>query len=313
MTRRQWMRKGYFRNAVGELKLRLRKQIKKMFPRSLYALVIGALYIVVFTTLVISIGSNFASFFVAPLIEKFPNIVDWIPQKPFGHLPALAISTAALIALLAYSRGKKQSRSEFFFKQASAGLDEAYKLLSDQNNDRVIWVRAARTLLQARKIAKDIQLEEYQRAYHLYEQKVRHSFYLALTIPGQNPGQRQPLPAHFFFGLPDWKADSDAKTKLDEVAIKASNPIEAYSIVIDEVPPDPPHSPLSEESVVAIFDFLEYPEDYENPLDEVELWSKSWSDVHGASSGAARYIAHRQAKLALDGKLHDRTPADDDS
>ena len=312
MTQRQWTQKGYFRNVVRELKLELRKWMKKVFPRTLYALVIGTLYTVVFTTLVISIGMNFAPFFdTSFVIGKFPNVATWLPQKPFQQLPALAISTAALIALLAYNRGKRQSRSEFFFKQATHGLDEAYDLLRDQNNDRVIWVRAARSLLQAKKLAEEIELEEYQRAYRLYEHRVRNDFYLALTIPGQNPGQRQPLPPHFFFGLLDWKKDSEAGITLDDTAIKASNPIEAYRIVIDEVPPDPPHSPLSEASVIAIFDFLEYPEDYESPLDDVETWSKSWSDVHGASSGAARYIAHRQAKLALDGKLHDRPPVDD--
>lgn len=312
MTRRQWMQKGFFRNAVGELKLGLRKWVKRVFPRALYGAVIAALYTVVITTLVISIGMNFAPFFdTSFFIGKFPNVAAWLPQKPFQQLPALAISSAALIALLAYSRGNKQSRSEFFFKQASQGLDEAYNLLKDQNNDRVIWVRAARSLLQAKKLAEEIELEEYQRAYRLYEHRVRNDFYLALTIPGQNPGQRQPLPPHFFFGLPDWKADSEAGITLDDTAIKASNPIEAYRIIIDEVPPDPPHSPLSEESVIAIFDFLEYPEDYKSPLDDVEIWSRSWSDVHGASSGAARYIAHRQAKLALNGKLHDKTPRED--
>ena len=310
MTQRQWMQKGYFRNAVRNFKLRIRKRIKKVFSLTLFNTIsIYILYAVVGATFVVSIGMNVPFLFdTAAWVETFPNVIKGIPRKPFTQLPALAVSAAALIALITYRRGKQQATSKFFFKQSCQGLDEVYNLLNDKKNDRVIWVRAARSLLQAKKLAEEIELEEYQRAYYLYEEKVKHILYLALTIPGQSPGQRHPLPAHFFFGLPDWKADSDSKVKLNDVAIKASNLIEAYRVVIDEVPPDPPHSPLSEESVVAIFDFLEYPENYENPLDDVEIWRKSWSDVHGASSGAARYIAHRKAKLAIDGKLHDRNP-----
>ena len=124
MARRQWMQKGFFRNAVGELKLRLRKWIKRVFPRTLYTVALATLFIVVFITLVISIGMNFGPFFdTSFFIENFPNIDNWLPKTPFDNLPAMAISSAALIALLAYIRGKKQSRSEFFFKQASHGLD----------------------------------------------------------------------------------------------------------------------------------------------------------------------------------------------
>ena len=95
------MQKGYFRNAVGELKLGLRKWIIRVLPRSLYALVIGALYTVVFTTLVISIGMNFSPVIGGSFwFGSFLNVAAWAPEKPFQHLPAMAISTAALIALL---------------------------------------------------------------------------------------------------------------------------------------------------------------------------------------------------------------------
>jgi hypothetical protein len=307
MTRRQWMQKGYFRNVVREITLGIRKRIWNKFMHSMYKVPIRALYFVVFATLVISIVMNIASFFdLSSLAERFPKNVDWIPKKPFENLPAMAISSAALIALFAYSRGKKQSRSEFFFEQASQGLDEVYDLLKDQNNDRIIWVRAARSLIQAQNISKEIELEEYQRAYRLHEHRVRNDLYLALTIVDPQTGNRNSLPPHFFFGLHDWKEDAEAKKSLKEVAIKASGPIEAYRVTIDEVPPDLPLYPLSEKSVIAVFDFLDYPEEFVETLRDVKDWEINWSDVHGSKAGPARYIHHRNTKLAINGKMFDR-------
>lgn len=180
----------------------------------------------------------------------------------------------------------KHSRSKFFFSQASHGLDQVLKLLHNKNNDRIIWVRAARSLLQAQKLAKEIELEEFQRAYHLYEEKIRHDLYLALTIYDQSTGRRQALPPQFFYGVADWNTGRT----LDDTAIEVSNPLKAYRAVLDEVPPQPYLRPLAEESVVAIFDFLEYPKDYDDPLDDVQIWSTNWANIHDAGSGAAEVV-----------------------
>ncbi len=270
------------------------------------------LTIVLVGTLFVSIGMNLVPFLdSSSSVGCLLNIAAWAPDKPFTHLPALVVSAAALIAILAYRRERdravlenQRSRSEFFFRQASHGLDEVFDLLRDRNNDRIIWVRAARSLLQAKKLANDIELEEYQRTYRLYELRIRNELYLALTIYDQSSGRRHAVPPQFFYGVSDW---TSGKT-LDEVAIETSNPIEPCSLVLDEVPPEPHSKPLSERSIVAIFDFLDYPEDYENPLDDVRVWSEDWADVHGARSGAARYIAHRQTKYA--GKTYDRSSKD---
>src|SRR5450759_1440344 len=70
------------------------------------------------------------------------------------YLSSFIVSSAAFVALLTYLREKErigkeleERRSRFFLEQASAGLEEVYILLKDQNNDRIIWLRAARELL----------------------------------------------------------------------------------------------------------------------------------------------------------------------
>lgn len=314
MTRRKWMQKGYFRNAVRNFKLGLRKRITKVFSLTLFnAISICILYAVVGATFVISIGMNVPFLFdTAAWAETFSNVIKGIPRKPFTQLPALAVSAAALIALITYRRGKQQATSKFFFEQSCQGLDEVYNLLKGKKNDRVIWVRAARSLLQAKKLAEEIKLEEYKVAYSLHEDKVRYNLYIALSMPGQSAGQGSPLPAHFFFGLTDWEKDWEAKKDLDEVAKKASSRIVVNSYSLGTIPQVPPYYPLSEHSVIAIFDFLDYPKDYEEILDKVKGWNIYWADVSGIKSGAAQYIHHRNTKSAFDGKLFDLKSRDDE-
>lgn len=273
----------------------------------IYWVLAGFIYVLgifVGVVLVASLGMNFAPFIDASSsFGSHLNVAAWAPAAPFQQLPALAISTAALIAFLAYIQNKKQSKSESFFRQASQELDQAINLLRDRNNDRIIWIRAARSLLQAQKISEKIELEEVQLEYRLYEQRVRNDLYLVLAYD-QKTGQREILQPQFFYGVPDWKAGKS----LDEVAVETSHRMEAHRVEIDKVPPQPHLNLLSEESVVAIFDFLEYPKDYEDLLQNVQVWSTGWDMVFGEKMGAARYIHHRQTKYTIDGKLYDRNP-----
>ena len=142
---------------------------------------------------------------------------------------------------------------------------------------------------------------------------MRNDLYLVLTIVDPQTGNRDSLPPHFFFGLRDWKEDAEAKIKLDEVAKKASTPIRVSRVTLDEIRPEPPLYPLSEQSVIAIFDFLDYPEDFVETLRDVEDWKINWSDVHGAKKGPAQYIHHRKTKHAVNGKLYDLSQKIDDS
>jgi hypothetical protein len=167
--------------------------------------------------------------------------------------------------------------------------------LKDRNNERVIWVRASRSLLQAQALAKRIELKEYQDAYQLYEQKARNDLYLALTLYDEKTKRRQPLPPQFFYGVKDWTVHR----ALDDVACEASNQPEAYRVDINSVPPQPHLQPLSESSVVAVFDFLDYPKDYDDPLQNVRLWNDDWTATHGEKAGAARYVAHRRSKRSV--------------
>src|SRR5690606_25934553 len=90
-------------------------------------------------------------------------------------------------------------------EQANEGFKTAIELLSDQNNSRSTWVRAARTLLQAKQLGHQIISEEYKIAYRLREERARNDLYKILTLPDAKTNGRQPLPPQFFYGIDDWK------------------------------------------------------------------------------------------------------------
>jgi hypothetical protein len=96
-------------------------------------------------------------------------------------LSSIAISSGVLIAILTFARDRErlarereENRSKILLDQAIDGIDEVLELLKDKNNNRVIWVRAARVLLDATSLGKQIKAPEYIKAYRLYEDKMRN-------------------------------------------------------------------------------------------------------------------------------------------
>lgn len=225
-------------------------------------------------------------------------------------LPGIAISSGVLVAIITYARERnkqiiEQERhtSELMLSKVKDGFDTVIDLLSDQNNNRVTWVRAARTLLKAVNLKQKITSEEFKVAYDLEEERARNELYGILSIKNEHTGERNPLPPQFFYGIEDWKKCKS----IDDAAIKASTSAVVYSPTLDEVPPQPYLKPLSVKSVIAIFDFMEYPDTYSEPLKEVKEWSDNWQDSHGMDQGARRYVEHTNQKHAAGGKLYDRS------
>lgn len=253
-------------------------------------------------------------------IISFPTVFELFKydfgSSEFNHLlasdrlkflPYFVVSVAVFIALLTYLREKaklqneiEEKRSKFFFEQAREGLEGAYDMLKDQNNNRTTWVRASRDILHALSLAKEIKTSQYVEAYRLFEDKIRHKLYLALTVLDEETGERQPLPPQFFYGVADWRD----KKALDDVAKETSSRMTSGSLSIDHNVEVPHSTPLSENSVVAICDFLEYHEDYDDPLKKVKVWDGGWEHSMGVCQGAKRFVSHITSHHAINGKLY---------
>jgi len=230
-----------------------------------------------------------------------------IEQSKMITLPAIAISSGVLIASITYLRDKNSQASdrqrksdEIYLNLAKDSFDEVYDLLKDKNNDRIIWVRAARLLLQTLALKNDIKTPDITKAYLLVEERLRTELYRALSVKAENHSNRQPLPPQFFYGIATWETEES----LDEAAKIGSNKVEAHRVVIDKNLPEPELRPLSQKSVIAIYNFLKFPEDYDDPLPNVEDWEDDWQDSNGIEQGAKRFVAHKKNCYVVDGTLH---------
>lgn len=227
-------------------------------------------------------------------------------------LPPIAICSGVLVALLAFARDRdklkeegEKHQSRILFERASLGFEAVVSMLSDQNNDRLTWIRAARTLQRAIDLGERIADKSYRLTYELEADKTRLDLYLALTEK-DSEGSRVPLAPQFFYGVSDWKRYET----LDEAAIAASHWTTGGLVTLDKNFPVSNLKPLSEKSIVAIYNFIEFPKDYKDPLDGFERWDDNWEDRWGADQGARRYIVHARLKTAHNGQLFDNKPAD---
>ncbi len=179
---------------------------------------------------------------VATLITAISNLFGVIPESVIAQakmvaLPVIAISSGVLIASITYLRDKtyqatdRQRKSdEIYLNLARDSFDEVYELLKDKNNDRIVWIRASRLLLQTLALKIDIKTPDILKAFILAEDRLRTELYRSLSIKSSEHSNRQPLPPQFFYGTQDW----ETKSSIDEAAIKADNKIKAHQVVIDK-------------------------------------------------------------------------------
>lgn len=244
-------------------------------------------------------------------IAFWPDVSRILTGRPVRDgsltlLPPIVIGSGVAIAALAYFRdhskflADRQWRiSEKRLEIASSSLDVSVSILTPVSNDRVIWIRAARTLLQALQHGERLEIPEHREQFRLACTNARDRLFDALHT--QDPETKAPraLPPQFFFGIPDWPECND----IDAAAIRGGSKAVSGFISMSSLPPIAEMSQLQVESVVAIYDFIRYPTDFSDPLDEVSIWEESWETSYGFDAGARRYAAHRKKYIAAGGKL----------
>ncbi len=205
---------------------------------------------------------------IATLIIAIGNLFRAVPDTVIAQgimltLPAIAISSGVLIASITYLRDKtsqiteRQRKSdEIYLNLARDSFDEVYALLKDKNNDRIIWVRASRLLLQTLELKKDIKTPDILKVFALAEERLRTELYRTLTVKSSAHSNPQPLPPQFFYGIESWESEPS----IDQAAIQASDRIKAHRVVMDKNIPESNLRPLSQKTVIAIYDFLKFPE-----------------------------------------------------
>jgi hypothetical protein len=240
-------------------------------------------------------------------IAGFPLVSD----KHLQLLPAVAISSGVLIASLSYLKDKRKhdlevslKRDEVNLQMSKEGFSEVYDLLSDLNNSRVVWIRAARVLLNTIEIGKTIDNNLYQTAFSLTKEELRVKLYRLLHVEPHEESDTdlESLPPQFFYGVENWR---NRDLLIDDAAILSKSKIRAYSVTLNKVTPEPKNSQLDNRSVVAIYEFVaEQDKDFIDPLSKIEEWTGDSHDKFGIQQGPARYIEHKSRNHVVDGKIY---------
>lgn len=215
-------------------------------------------------------------------IALFADIVIWFFQMPTEKvLPALSdlfVTIGVIVAVVVYltnvvwrKNDKEEHSSEFHLNRALEGLQIFYDLLKDRNNERVTWIQAARVLLDNNRVSERITTDTHRVIYEQKKDHIRHKLYEVLHPKNPSSGEFEPLPPSFFYGGDQWERG----VGIDDAARASTELGEARRSERYGLPHTSKLSFLSGKSVVTIYEFLRYPENYEDRLDDVRLWDLS--------------------------------------
>jgi hypothetical protein len=265
--------------------------------------VISILLIVLAIAVLISLSLSFLAVL---------GFISWLPFIDINQLtllPGISIGCGGMIAILAFLRDRQHQSNdrtrksdEIYLNIARESFDGVFDLLKDKNNDRIIWISAARLLLQSLELKTKIKIPDIIEAFEIAEERLRAELYRILSIAVENEKNKQPLPPQFFYGIDNWETEKN----LDTAAIKGGSKTVCASVNIHENIPSPSSGGLAIQSVIAIYDFMEFPESYDDPLKKVKGWDDNWEDSYGMIQGAKRYVAHTKANPVIGGKLFKR-------
>jgi hypothetical protein len=210
-------------------------------------------------------------------------------------LSGLATAAAFLLAFYIHRKNvlwkrqeEEDKKSLFCMEHSINAYERTCQLLDDRNNNRIKWIMAARALGDAKRLENSVSNNSHKSALDLKKMEFRNRLYEALTYENQKTGERETLPPQFFYGDPNWQTSFLIDAARDSTDPNIVSVAGTYSVM-----PSSKLRYLAIPSIIPILDFLEFPEGYEDPLDEYrEFVVSNWKDQTGAKEGAEKYILH---------------------
>ncbi|MBN2965420.1 hypothetical protein JWV37_11560 [Sulfurospirillum sp. T05] len=194
----------------------------------------------------------FLKLFPEESISKiFAPLVDSGLISPFFiAISALLASSSVMKSItssqLLHEENKIVDKSKFYLEKSLEELKNIHSLLQDKNNNKVTWILASRVIKLTEELANKITEEHHKKVFNLQKYQIQHKLREAFKWK-ENDG----FPLSFYAGLKNWETcrDSDALAEIKNVII---------------------NNQLNEESIIVIFDFLKFPDNYTDPLDDVK-------------------------------------------
>lgn len=189
---------------------------------------------------------------------------------------------------------KKREReiSQFYLNICIENYEVFYKTLDGLNNNRVDWIYASRLLLETNELEKEITYKEHKRVVEVKKMKIRHDLYNQFQIVDLDKNTETPLPVSFFYGIDNWRDFSESPDSAAYEAFKRKRKTAYGEHDVSEMDRVPM---LAENSVYVIFEFLSWPDNYDDPLSKLK-YTSDWPDhiKYFQGEGAFKYIKHRQ-------------------
>jgi hypothetical protein len=163
-----------------------------------------------------------------------------VDQDGLTDFGAALLTLAAIFAALAqFTIQSVDTDSKFYLDEAVKGIEAAFALLRDGNNNRVTWVLAARILSRVQVLAGNLTSEAHKSVYAIHKDIYRVRFGDILLIGVHDRGA-------FFYGVEEHIKDlDDARAKHEEV----------HDVL-----------PIPESAIREVFEFAKFPRDYDNTL-----------------------------------------------
>lgn len=190
------------------------------------------------------------------------------------------------------SKKSENEKSKFYLELCTENYDTFYTTLDGLNNSRVDWIYAARLLMETKTLEREISAKEHQTVLGIQKMKVRHALLNQFQVIDEENNTESPLPVSFFYGIPNWRDYIDSP---DEAAYEAMSSERPATFSEYEVPKIERLPMLQEQSVYAVFEFLSYPEDFEDHLNSLNYngeWPHRVKNFQG--EGAYQYVKHRR-------------------
>ncbi len=200
---------------------------------------------------------------------------------------AALLASASLLKSIANTKkiddNKSESEeSEFFLNKSIEELNNVYELLKDKNNDRITWILAARVLNMSLELSNKIKKDSHKEYYHLQEFQLKNK--LLDLFESEEYSKLE-----FYAGV-DNPLNSNKALAIDYISdyLLDSRKIKC----------------LDEASLITIFSFVEFSEDFNDPIDdnkvpdtleEFNRWIKKGS-IRTIKSHLKTYFEYTQYK-----------------
>lgn len=212
--------------------------------------------------------------------------IDWQTVANVATALALLVAACAFIwQIVSHRQEKAYSKSNFALQSALESYNEAITLISDNNNDRVTWITAARIVERANQISTNVTEQIHIDVLEIQRERYRRRMADILGFDNPNKG------AWFFYG------STDSSSGVDEAAKESTRSVHTDWGSKGQL------KYLSESSLATLYAIASYPSNYEDPLKKESFDGKISVEMRVSFPGLYDYLIHRADYESVNGNL----------